>query len=415
MRVVLVRSDSANCAPNCPEWISAQGRIDANSPGRLRKVLAQTGDRKLPILIDSAGGSVDPSLVMARLIRAKGLDVVVTKTVLTPLPACAPSDTACRDDKAKGLMLGKPEARISKCASACVHVLAGGIRRYVGPWTFVGVHQILATQTYSRVRQIYRVQTRYQWGVPVATEKQLISSEKVGEKVVSGPAKSEVYERIGKFLLDMGVSDSLIALMRATPHESVHLLKLHELRDSKIATDFITGEVLLGFAAPPRAPGTTAAPAPAQPMCMSLAGTMGPCPKLPPAAAPPAGAQAGRPELMGPAILTAPGAMPAALAPSPSTGAGVTVTAPVSPSPTSADPKPADSTAVAPAPSPAAPPVVSKAAAKSDAEPSSTAPQQAAKPKRQPTRAANAQKRPTATSNGAPAAPVSNLFESMAR
>jgi hypothetical protein len=254
MKIVRVRSANPACQPNCPEWIAAQGRIDATSLPRLRKVLAQLGSRKVPILINSAGGSVDPSLEMGRLIRAKGLDVVVTKTVFMPRPPCASGDRACREDVAKGIVLGRPEARLSACASACVHVLAGGVNRYVGPWTVVGVHQILSQQTYTKYRHLYRVHTRYQYGVPVSTQKKLIATETLSQKTVTGPAKAEVYDKIRRFLTEMGVATSLVDLMRATPHVSVHILKLDELRSSKIATAFINGEMLIGAVPPPPAP-----------------------------------------------------------------------------------------------------------------------------------------------------------------
>src|SRR5262245_35993770 len=79
MQVHLVRSAEPGCEPNCPEWIAAQGRIDAGSVARFRRVLSQLGDRKVPVLIDSNGGRVNEAFEIGRLARARGLDVVVRR------------------------------------------------------------------------------------------------------------------------------------------------------------------------------------------------------------------------------------------------------------------------------------------------------------------------------------------------
>ncbi|TIP63717.1 MAG: hypothetical protein E5X63_47215, partial [Mesorhizobium sp.] len=49
MRFVLVRGRSFLCDPNCPEWISAEGTISAQTPERLRQLLDTIGDRRLPV------------------------------------------------------------------------------------------------------------------------------------------------------------------------------------------------------------------------------------------------------------------------------------------------------------------------------------------------------------------------------
>ena len=100
----IVRLAEPGCEPNCIEWIAAQGRIDTTTPAEFKRVLGKLGRRKLPILIDSTGGAVDEGIAIGRLVRAKGLDVVVTKTVLTP---CEATDQECRKLRARGVELGK--------------------------------------------------------------------------------------------------------------------------------------------------------------------------------------------------------------------------------------------------------------------------------------------------------------------
>src|SRR5262245_27206226 len=138
MQVYVVRSAHAGCEPQCPQWISAEGRIVPGTAEKFRKVLRDLGDRKLPIFIDSLGGSIVEAFAIGRLIRTKDLTVAVTATTFTP---CAPKELACRKTKAGGELLALAQPYMSKCGSACVFILAGGTRRLVGKGAYVGVHQ----------------------------------------------------------------------------------------------------------------------------------------------------------------------------------------------------------------------------------------------------------------------------------
>src|SRR4029453_2417786 len=100
------------------------------------------------------GGDMDASLAIGRLLRARGYDIAVARTAFVP---CAPKDAACAKNRAKNLMEGRIDDSLSICASACAFVLAAGNRRIVGPKSFVGVHQILLLQTYSKVMQTYKL------------------------------------------------------------------------------------------------------------------------------------------------------------------------------------------------------------------------------------------------------------------
>ena len=39
MRFVVVRSSAPDCEPNCPEWISAEGTIEASTPALFTRLL----------------------------------------------------------------------------------------------------------------------------------------------------------------------------------------------------------------------------------------------------------------------------------------------------------------------------------------------------------------------------------------
>ena len=242
MRVYLVRSAAPGCEPSCAEWIAAQGFIDSEAVARFKKVLIQLGDRKVPILVDSSGGSVEPAFAIGRLIRAKSLDVVVTKTAFNP---CDPGNLACRRKAGGGPLTAVPEPRLSKCASACVFILAGGTRRFVGQMTFVGVHQIKTVQTLTKVLRTYRLTTRREWGVPVQTQKTLVSERRVGEKTVQIPTAQRTYDSIRQFFMEMGISDNIMPLLASASSDDVHWLTRYELQATRIATAFIDGEQLM--------------------------------------------------------------------------------------------------------------------------------------------------------------------------
>ena len=51
MRVVIVRSVLAGCGSLCPQWISAEGQITAQSPAVFKKALAKAKDLHLPVVV----------------------------------------------------------------------------------------------------------------------------------------------------------------------------------------------------------------------------------------------------------------------------------------------------------------------------------------------------------------------------
>lgn len=233
MQIHLVRSAHAGCEPQCLQWIAAQGKIVPASVGQFKKALRQLGDRKLPVLIDSGGGSVNDALAIGRLIRAKGLDVVVTRTAFTP---CEPADAACRKSKSGGELRGLAQASRSKCASSCAFILAGGSRRFVGQGAYVGVHQI------TTILRRYQILTRRSFGVPVETRKTLVSEEKAGQK---SSHTQNTYGNMTRYFADMGIGEEIMPLIMSTPGDRIRWLTPDELRSTHLATHALNGEQLI--------------------------------------------------------------------------------------------------------------------------------------------------------------------------
>jgi hypothetical protein len=202
MRFVRVMSAEAACKPNCPEWLSAEGRIEPGTAKAFADAIANLKGRRLPILIHSPGGSVADAGAMGELIRAKGLAVAVARTLM---PNCPEASPKCPDGPGAAITGG------AICASACVLVLAGGVERLAAPSALVGVHQTTTVMSETEglahlksTRKIYEQQ-----GVDAAVE---------------------------AYLVAMGVGEPVMTLMRKTWAASIRWLSPAELKASRLAT-----------------------------------------------------------------------------------------------------------------------------------------------------------------------------------
>jgi hypothetical protein len=202
MRFVRVVSADSACAPNCPEWLSAEGRIMLGTANGFADAVQKLNGRRLPILIHSPGGAISDAMAMGELIRAKGLAVAVARTLIVNCRENAPK---CPDGPGSALTGG------AICASACVLVLAGGVERLVGPVPLIGVHQITTL-----VKETEGVE-------------HLTSTRKFYEQ-------PGIDAEVRAYLTAMGVGDPVMALMRKTSAASVFWLSLADLSASHLAT-----------------------------------------------------------------------------------------------------------------------------------------------------------------------------------
>jgi hypothetical protein len=239
MRIAIVRESRKDCEPNCPEWISAEGRITQATPGKLKRALEVMGDRKLPVLIQSPGGDVEAALEMGRMIRAEHLDVAVAAT---EFDGCMPGNKSCKLPKAaKGEYRGTASSLGAYCASACPLVLAGGDKRLVGQSAFAGVHQITAYVTETRV--VYRTKYRMVKGKKKAVGKKIVSRK--NKSYVSNKIDKSTGEALRTYLSDMGVNESLLSLMQKASAKEIYRLSAEELSNLGLVTGASSAETLI--------------------------------------------------------------------------------------------------------------------------------------------------------------------------
>ena len=229
MRFVKVRSDNAACRPDCPEWISAEGKIVTGSADALERTLNAAGGRRLPIVINSAGGAVEDAMAMGRLIRAKRLAVVVAHTTLAP---CAKGAKTCGEAK------GVADSRGAYCASACTLALAGGVERYVSPQSYIGVHQMTEVIKQTQVKKLYKVRYLKFAGIKLELSRHFVGEQKSTTTAKLAADNSVDYD-VADYFAEMGVADPVMKLTMTTPSKSIHWMSADELRLSRLATAWV--------------------------------------------------------------------------------------------------------------------------------------------------------------------------------
>ncbi len=197
MQIQRVRAQGPACEPDCPEWISATGEINKGAAVRLRQVISSLGGRRLPLLVNSQGGSVDDAIAMGRLLRQMRISVVVADTNLGPCPS---TSSPCKEPRAS-------TSPFAVCASACVYLLAGGERRYVSKVDFLGVHKLTVHLT--MIVRTYRITYKIVNGRKVEISRKLIRVREL-PRVKREPASPAEANAAASYFVEMGIDKSLM-------------------------------------------------------------------------------------------------------------------------------------------------------------------------------------------------------------
>ncbi|AZO43518.1 hypothetical protein EJ076_21680 [Mesorhizobium sp. M7D.F.Ca.US.005.01.1.1] len=231
MQFGIVRSNALGCEPICPEWISAEGSIEAGTPALFKRMLKTLGGRKLPIVVNSPGGNVEAALTLGRLIRKNKLDIAIGKTVFS---GCQPDAKGCQDrDKNAARYFGDVIDYGAMCNSACPLMFAGGVRRVAGEWAYLGVHQI--TTTYIRTKLQYRTTYRIVGGKKKVLDTKIVSRKNAGSYKTYEMSKS-VEKRLAAYLNEMGIEQSVLETMKGTPASDIQQIGLDDMLAMKLVT-----------------------------------------------------------------------------------------------------------------------------------------------------------------------------------
>ncbi len=221
MQFVVSHSTPETCKPQCRRWIVADGTITDNSPARLQKLLKSLGKEKLPIVVQSDGGSVGAAMKMGIMIREAGLDVAVGRTEVADcsgLPEDCLVPAPGRSEIGGKLISGQ-----AVCASACPLMLAGGKRRYASPWSFLVVHTIFDISPDDKNHPKPEV-----------------------ERIVEAP--KSIRKPITRYFKAMGVDPKLFDVMRSASPTSFRIVAPDEALALRLTTHKAPASELVGLA-----------------------------------------------------------------------------------------------------------------------------------------------------------------------
>lgn len=195
-----------SCGPGCDRWIAVEGQVDREAAARIRRFLATAKDTRRPIYLHSPGGAVEPSYVIARLLRSRKAIARIGRTIAAACAGGTQVDAACLKIKTGG---GEVEAQLetrnAMCNSACSYLFLGATTREVAPDAAVGVHN-------SRLTMLMHDD------LPLRLQEQF---------------RERGMERANRertaFVASMGISHELDDLIRTVKFESIHVLTRTEL------------------------------------------------------------------------------------------------------------------------------------------------------------------------------------------
>lgn len=240
MRFYVVTTPDNECSGDCKSWIAGVGEITVKSPASLRKVLRNLGKRRLPIILQSQGGSVEGAMEIGRMIRTRKLSTGVGITVID---GCAGSFGDCAGEAAKGADLrGRVVASGAFCLSACPLILAGGVERLSSAYSFIGVHQI--TTVWQRYTIKYSTTYRMANGKRVAVKKREVG------RVYQGTTKTTELSKAAKrnllrYLAEMGIDERLYDRMMEAKPDDIRILAPNEARALAMTTGSGTARDLI--------------------------------------------------------------------------------------------------------------------------------------------------------------------------
>jgi hypothetical protein len=199
------------CGPGCREWIAAEGRIDAGAAGRFRALLGRLGGRKLPVYFHSPGGSVGDALEIGRIMRQRQMTAGAGWTIPDGCDRAQAREPACSRLKRSGRAVPAAlDTSLAQCNSACVYTVLGATERRIAAGARLGVHSSHMT---------FRVRTSR----PLTPQDRGRLDQMAQEKI------NAAYERLGRYIAEMGIDGGLLGAARRIPHERVRFLTRDEI------------------------------------------------------------------------------------------------------------------------------------------------------------------------------------------
>jgi len=123
MKFYVAKGKPGACGPGCSDWIAAEGNVDPDAHDRFKLFLVSLPNTRLPVFINSKGGAGPVARKIGDMLREHGMAAAVGRTI-----------SVSRGSRHNLVFHG------AKCASSCVYILIGAVRRDVAPQARFGVH-----------------------------------------------------------------------------------------------------------------------------------------------------------------------------------------------------------------------------------------------------------------------------------
>lgn len=208
------------------------------------------------MLISSGGGSVDAAIEMGRMVRAKGLDVSVARTLADASAGKAPE--AKKTPQAEVVVVdgGAPTAAGSFCASACPLLLAAGKARHVALYARVGLHKmVIPAHDVTQVLRFFQTRTLTLGKEVISKETRVVGEHNLITHVGRQSSSEQDYRKVVAYLDEMGLpSAKIVEYMHKASPDGMVWMSRKGLAETSLATDSQMPDAALGLAPKVAAP-----------------------------------------------------------------------------------------------------------------------------------------------------------------
>ena len=227
----VMRYSDPKCEPDCPEWIAAEGKIVPQTSAKLQRFLADPAVRKLPLVLNSGGGSIYSALSMGRMLRKYKMDTAVGKSLFNSCPPKRGNLGGCNPDPILKAYDGRATQMRAYCASACPLVLLGGMHRVVDQLSLVGLHEPIG-QTQPYVDHFW-IKYRMVHGKKQIISRSFVKRTYMAKKTVVGITPKLKME-LSSYIREMGGSLDILAEMDKAAPKDMNWISYHSYERERL-------------------------------------------------------------------------------------------------------------------------------------------------------------------------------------
>ncbi|MGL4810770.1 MAG: hypothetical protein ACRCXM_03250 [Beijerinckiaceae bacterium] len=205
-------AESKGCGRACADFIVADGMIGLGSSFSYLVQHKLLGERTVPILLDSPGGNLLGSEMLAQMWRKLGVTVIVARARerMCGLQRSVPCNP---QDQIDGVKIYDVSAAKAECESACPFAMMGGTVRIVPAGARIGLH-----------------------APELDTDNALGSALQAIDPDIKKNAAETDYEDMASIAREMGVDEAIVTRALKTPHKKMDYISADDIRAYRLTT-----------------------------------------------------------------------------------------------------------------------------------------------------------------------------------